>query len=71
MAGWMPPSVKSPFENKPGMKMSAYTGDKRKDRIRYKLHENFLASQSLPNSIDERDSMMNTSIDDMEVREGD
>ena len=32
-------SVKSPFESKPGMKMSTYGGDKRQDRLRYAFED--------------------------------
>ena len=49
-AGWTQPSVKSPFERKPGMKMSTYGGDRRKDKIRNLLQDSFLAGHSPRNS---------------------
>lgn len=65
-AGWMPLSVKSPFERKPGMKMSTYGGDKRKDKIRNYLHDSFLPSHSPYSVDDQQDSLLQQGTDDMD-----
>lgn len=72
-AGWTQPSVKSPFERKPGMIMSSYGGEKRKDKIRYYLQDTFMGASQSPTrntAVDDvNDSMMGPSIDDMEVQQ--
>lgn len=72
--GWVPTSVKSPFEAKPGMKMSTYGGDKRKDKLRHTLQDSYLGSRSPRNSEpfqDYQDSIMQPSMDEMDLSDVD
>ena len=57
-AGWIATSVKSPFERKPGLKMSTYGADKRKDKIRNYLHESYMPSFSQHHSIDDAEDSL-------------